>query len=75
MTERGIECRPGIQPIHREPAYAERHANEHLPETLRAARRSFFLPLYPAMTDEEQDFVIRSLREALHDCAARKEAR
>jgi len=74
MQERGIECARGIQPIHREPAYEGRYGDEHLPETIRAARCSFFLPLYPGLTDEEQDFVIGALGDALAAHAAAKEA-
>ncbi len=74
MKKRDVHCRPGIQPIHLEPLYA-RHASAHLPETLRAARRSFFLPLYPSMTTQEQDHVIRSLKEAVRECLAGKESR
>ncbi len=69
MTELGIECPAGIQPIHLEPAYTGKHSHENLPETIRAARRSFFLPLYPAMSDEEQEFVISSLKKSLDECA------
>lgn len=73
MRKRGIQCGPGIQPIHLEPAYA-RHARAHLQETLRAATRSFFLPLYPSMTDQEQDYVISSLKVAIGECSAGKGA-
>jgi dTDP-4-amino-4,6-dideoxygalactose transaminase len=65
MRENGIECCAGIQPIHLEPAYAKDYSDVPLPETMRAARRSFFLPLYPGMTIEEQDVVITSLKKAL----------
>jgi dTDP-4-amino-4,6-dideoxygalactose transaminase len=73
MREHGIECGPGIQPIHLEPAYAERYERVDLPETLRAARRSFFLPLYPHMATEEQDVVIANLKKALNVRAGAKE--
>ena len=75
MVERGIECTPGIQPIHQEPAYAGRYSDDNLHETLRAARRSFFLPLYPTMTDDEQQHVISSLQKAIAGGAVSKEAR
>jgi perosamine synthetase len=65
MRERGIGCGPGIHPIHMQPAYAGKHRGENLPETLRASRRSFLLPLYPGMTDGEIDLVIDGLKEAL----------
>jgi len=73
MNGRGIECGPGIYPIHLQPAYAEEHSVDNLPETLRAARRSFFLPLYPGMSDEQQQFVIKSLSEATAELSPAKE--
>jgi dTDP-4-amino-4,6-dideoxygalactose transaminase len=75
MKSRGIECSPGIRPIHLEPAYAEEYSHAHLPETMRAAQRSLLLPLYPGMTREEQDSVIRSLKEALAGQPISKETR
>jgi dTDP-4-amino-4,6-dideoxygalactose transaminase len=65
MEQRGIGCGPGIFPIHMQPAYREKHASDLLPETLRAAERSFLLPLSPDMTEDEQRAVIGGLREAL----------
>ncbi len=74
MAQNGIECKPGIQPIHLEPAYSKEYSGVSLPETIRAAERSFFLPLYPSMTDEEQGFVIRTLEKAIYKRAKGKEA-
>jgi perosamine synthetase len=73
MNGRDIACGPGIYPIHLQPAYAEEHREDRLPETLRAARRSFFLPLYPGMTDDEQAYVIDSLKEAFSKPPTAKE--
>ena len=75
MKERGIGCAPGIWPIHLQPAYAEKHSNDRLPQTLRAARRSFFLPLYPGMADDEQEFVLSTLKKALVELSTEKETR
>ncbi len=75
MAQADIECKPGIQPIHLEPAYVKKGTNENLPETIRAAERSFFLPLYPAMTRAQQDTVINCLKEAINKCVRTKEAR
>ncbi len=74
MEGKRIACRPGIQPIHLEPLYAPEHGQTRLPETLRAARHSFFLPLYPSMSEREQDFVINNLKTAVEECAFKKEA-
>lgn len=65
LNERGIGAGPGIYPIHMQPAFAEKHSGDRLPETIRAAERSFFLPLYPGMTAEESDFVVDGLKESL----------
>jgi dTDP-4-amino-4,6-dideoxygalactose transaminase len=65
MNRKGIDVKPGIQPIHQEPVYSGYASDDELPETVRAAKRSFFLPLYPAMTDEEQGFVLQTLQDAL----------
>jgi dTDP-4-amino-4,6-dideoxygalactose transaminase len=58
---------------HVEPAYATEpwhSAPDHMPDTdLRhseeATRRAVILPLYPQMTDEEQDRVVWALRRAI----------
>ena len=39
MKERGIDCAPGIWPIHLQPAYAEKHCGDHLPQTRSEERR------------------------------------
>jgi perosamine synthetase len=70
LDARGVGGGPGIYPIHMQPTYAEKHACKRLPETLRAAERSFFLPLYPGMADEEAEFVIGRLKESLAEQSA-----
>ncbi len=70
LNERGIGAGPGIYPIHMQPAFAEKHSGDRLPETVRAAERSFFLPLYPGMTEEESDFVVDGLKESLAEQSA-----
>jgi perosamine synthetase len=70
MEDRGIGCGAGIFPIHMQPAYVEKHSGDHLPETFRAAERSFLLPLYPDMTEDELDFVVVGLKDALSEQSA-----
>jgi aminotransferase EvaB len=51
-------------PIHTMPAYAHLgYAAGSLPETERAAREIFSLPMYPSLTDAEQDRVCDVLQE------------
>ena len=53
-------------PIHTMPAYAHAHYPEgSLPETEQAAREIFSLPMYPSLTDAEQDRVCEALHEVL----------
>jgi UDP-2-acetamido-2-deoxy-ribo-hexuluronate aminotransferase len=49
--------------LHQQPVFA--HLRASLPETERAAREVFSLPLYPGLADAEQDRVIAALLSAL----------
>jgi perosamine synthetase len=48
---------------HLEPAYAG-HATGRLPQSEIASSRSLLLPLYPQLTEAEQDRVVSALFEA-----------
>jgi perosamine synthetase len=63
MLDRGIATRRGIMCAHREKPYA-REDGYNLPESERAQDRNIILPIYPQMTDEEQDYVVEMLRES-----------
>ena len=63
LLDRGISSRRGIMTIHREPAYAEMCRDVDMPITERASDDSLLAPLYPQMTEEEQDTVIRAVVE------------
>lgn len=53
-------------PVHLMPAYQELgYGLGDLPETETAAREIFSLPMYPSLTDEEQDQVCTALRDIL----------
>ena len=64
LGEQGVASAPGAISAHREPAYAP-WARGDLPATDQAARRSFLLPLYPQMTEDEIAHVTRSLAKGL----------
>lgn len=65
MAENGISCRIGIQPLHLEPFYKSLYGDLRFPVTEDVARRTVFLPIFPGMTEEEQDRVINSLKSIL----------
>jgi dTDP-4-amino-4,6-dideoxygalactose transaminase len=66
LLDRGIATRRGIMCAHREPAFADL-AHGPLPESERAQDRCVLLPLYPLMSEAEQDEVMAAVDEA---CAA-----
>jgi len=61
MAELGISCRHGIQPLHHEPYFRERMAGLLLPETEAAARTTLFLPIYPGLSEGDQQRVVDAL--------------
>ena len=67
MLDRGVSTRRGIMCIHREPAYADLDLRWPLPESEAAQEGAIILPLFPQMTEAEQDRVVETLRDA---CAA-----
>jgi perosamine synthetase len=56
----GISTRRGVMAIHEEAAYAS-SAPADLPYTEAATRETLMLPLFPDLTEEQQDYVIERL--------------
>jgi perosamine synthetase len=65
LAEAGISSRRGVMAIHLEPAYREFAAGVSLPLTEAAARETLLLPLFPALTEGEQDYIVEKLADAL----------
>jgi perosamine synthetase len=65
LESRGIATRQGTHAPVRTAFYQDRFGvdPEHFPQAVIAERLSLALPLFPQMTEEEQDRVIRALRE------------
>ncbi len=55
----GIPTRRGVMAIHEERSYAAGHVE--LPHTEAAAREVLMLPLFPDLTEEQQDYVLERL--------------
>jgi dTDP-4-amino-4,6-dideoxygalactose transaminase len=66
MLDDGIATRRGVMCSHREQACADLPLRHDLSASEHAQDHSIILPLYPQMTDDEQDRVITSLHHALH---------
>jgi perosamine synthetase len=62
MLDRGVATRRGIMNAHREKPY-QRAEGYDLPQSEAAQDHNIILPLYPQMTDEEQDYVVEMLSE------------
>ena len=66
LLDQGIASKRGIMCAHRTPAYDEApwSAGGSLRESERAEDRCLILPLYPGMSDDDQDRVAAALRDA-----------
>ena len=63
LADEGVSARAGIMATHRQPAYAE-HPHGNLAITERLTDGTLILPLYHAMSLDEQDTVVAALRRA-----------
>jgi len=61
----GVQSRAGIMAAHREPPYRELARPGTLPETERIADESLALPLYHELSEDDQDRVVATLKQAL----------
>lgn len=67
LNERGVGVRVYYPlPIHRQPVFQQMggYDNLHLPETEKATSQVFSLPVYPALTAEERDYVVQEVNAA-----------
>ncbi len=63
MAAKNISCRFGIQPLHQEPFFENRNFKDiDYPESCRMGLQTFFIPIYPGLKVEEQQFIIKSLK-------------
>ena len=63
LLDRGISTRRGVMATHRELPYRDPRWSRELPETEAATDECIILPLFHQMTDEDQLFVIESIKE------------
>ncbi len=69
----GISTRRGVMAIHEEEAYSDRPVIARrlgLEHTEAAARETLMLPLFPDLSEQEQDYVLERLAEHVLACAA-----
>ena len=65
LLDTGVACRPGYMACHVQPVCRQLYPDLRLPNTEKAFDSVIILPLYPQMTDEEQDYVINCVHNAI----------
>jgi perosamine synthetase len=65
LLDSGVAAKRGVMTSHRERSYIEAYGRQSLPVTEKASDSSLLLPLYPQLTEAEQDQVVAALRKAL----------
>jgi perosamine synthetase len=60
LAESGIETRPLFPAVHTMPIYAERY--RHFPVAENLGRRGMNLPSFPALRDDEQEYICNQIR-------------
>ena len=63
MSANGVSCRIGIQPLHLEPFFKSEYGCLNLPETVEAADRTLFLPIFPGIKEEQQHRVVSLIKD------------
>jgi perosamine synthetase len=63
LLDRGVSSRRGIMAIHREAPYHNEKWDASLPVTNMVTDTAVVLPLFYEMTEDEQDYVIESLKD------------
>jgi perosamine synthetase len=65
MAHCNVSCRRGIQPLHLEPYFSQTMHGLVLPETELAAKETFFLPIFPGLTEGQQRAVVEALKYSI----------
>jgi dTDP-4-amino-4,6-dideoxygalactose transaminase len=65
LANQGISCRRGIQSLHREPHFLPRCQDLNLPASEAAAQSTIFLPIFPGLTLEQQQYIVEQIKKCL----------
>ncbi|MBI3881572.1 MAG: DegT/DnrJ/EryC1/StrS family aminotransferase [Verrucomicrobia bacterium] len=65
LLDAGIAAKRGVMTAHREPCYVDAYGAQSLPISEKASDRALLLPLYPTLTEAEQDQVVAALKKAV----------
>jgi dTDP-4-amino-4,6-dideoxygalactose transaminase len=64
LADAGVSARAGIMAAHRQPAYADHSPRGELPATERLTDNTLILPLFHAMSEDDQDAVVGPILRA-----------
>jgi dTDP-4-amino-4,6-dideoxygalactose transaminase len=68
MAEKNISCRFGIQPLHQEPFFAnDGWLDEMFPVSCKLSKRSFFIPIFPGLSEDNLKYIVAAVKELIHD--------
>ncbi len=68
MAEKNISCRFGIQPLHQEPFFDnDNWRDEMFPVSCRVAKKSFFIPIFPGLSEDNLKFIVENLKQLIAD--------
>ncbi|HTA98348.1 MAG TPA: DegT/DnrJ/EryC1/StrS family aminotransferase [Solirubrobacteraceae bacterium] len=73
LLQDGIATRRGVMAIHEEASYADRPTDGpqlYLPHTEAATRETLMLPLFPDLTEDQQDYILERLEACMPALAA-----
>ncbi len=73
LLQDGIATRRGVMAIHEEASYADQFADGSqfdLPHTEAATRETLMLPIFPDLTEDQQDYVLERLETCMLALAA-----
>jgi dTDP-4-amino-4,6-dideoxygalactose transaminase len=66
MSAKNISVRFGIQPLHQEPYFeGAGFKDEDFPVSCHVANHTFFIPIYPGMTQQQQEYVTDTLKQIM----------
>lgn len=65
LKDAGIGAQVHYYPVHRQPYYRDRYGDQALPGADAYYARTLSLPLFPAMADDDVDYVVDTLERAL----------
>ena len=65
LLEGGVSTRRGIMTIHREPYYIKNFGHVNLPITEKVSDLTIIIPLFVEMTEEQQDYIVKNIKEIL----------